>query len=211
MRHYSFFDQVLIRFDKLLNPNQSVDPLSQAELNTETPQEHLSENEKRQSVALMRVNHCGEVCAQALYLGQGLVARNINLANQLFKAADEEHEHLNWCANRIAALGGRRSFLNPVWAIGSFGIGIVAGLSGDKTSLGFLAETEYQVSRHLKKHLEKISPKDNKSREILTQMLKDEERHATHAIALGGVPLPKAVCFTMNFFSKIMTVTTRYI
>lgn len=159
----------------------------------------------------MRINHSGEVCAQALYLGQALVARNPRIARHLHQAAAEEKAHLSWCARRITELGDRKSFLNPLWAIGSFGIGMLAGIAGDKISLGFLAETENQVSRHLEKHLQEIAPQDQKSKAILLQMQEDEKRHASHAVDLGGMPLPKPVCALMRFFSKVMTGTARFI
>lgn len=171
----------------------------------------LSNTEQATSAALMRVNHSGEICAQALYLGQAFVARNKELAKQLNQAAEEEQNHLTWCRERLTELNSRPSFLNPVWSIGSFCIGALAGLAGDKMSLGFLAETENQVTNHLEKHLNKISPRDTKSIAILQQMLQDEKKHATHAIAMGGVALPKSVCKIMAFCSKIMTTTTKYI
>ena len=121
---------------------------------------HLTGSEKKHSAALMRINHCGEVCAQALYLGQALVARNRDLSKQLLRAATEERLHLKWCRQRIKELDGKRSILNPLFAIGSFGMGIGAGLLGDKISLGFLAETEVQVTQHLNRHLEEISLND---------------------------------------------------
>jgi ubiquinone biosynthesis monooxygenase Coq7 len=216
MRHYSLFDQIISRFDKALNtiffnsdpsienlPNEEPDPMQ-----TKSP---LTAAERSYSCALMRINHSGEVCAQALYLGQALVARDSNLANQLQKAAKEEQTHLRWCKQRVNELGGKTSLLNPLWAIGSFGIGVAAGLVNDKISLGFLAETEQQVVLHLDKHLEKLPAKDTISRAILTQMREDEERHAIYARTEGGVPLPKSLCFGMSLASKIMTITTRYI
>lgn len=166
---------------------------------------------KNQSAALMRVNHSGEVCAQALYLGQAFVARDKKLAAQLYEAAKEEQIHLKWCKDRLTELNAKPSFFNPVWAWGSFGIGILAGLAGDKISLGFLAETENQVSAHLEKHLNKIAPDDTKSIAILKQMQEDEKRHETEAIALGGVALPKPICKLMALCSKVMTTTARYI
>lgn len=187
MRQYSVLDKAFSHFDQFLK------------------------GQPTSSSALMRVNHSGEVCAQALYLGQALITRDPMLEQQLYQAAKEEKDHLRWCANRIAELGGRTSFLNPLWAIGSFGIGIAAGLCGDKISLGFLAETERQVTRHLERHLQEMPPEDKKSREILTKMREDEERHAARAMARGGIELPAAIRRLMSFCSKIMTITTRYI
>lgn len=176
-----------------------------------TSELELNSTEKAHSAALMRVNHSGEVCAQALYLGQALVARDSNLANELHRAAKEEQIHLRWCKTRIQELGGRTSYLNPLWALGSFGIGVIAGFANDKISLGFLAETENQVSRHLEGHLQEISSKDTISRAIIQQMKEDEEKHALFAITEGGTTLPKSICFGMKAASKIMTVTARYI
>jgi ubiquinone biosynthesis monooxygenase Coq7 len=172
--------------------------------------DQLSAAEQAKSAALMRINHSGEVCAQALYLGQAFVARDKKLAKQLYQAADEEQTHLQWCKKRVAELNGKTSLLNPLWALGSFGIGVIAGLAGDKISLGFLAETENQVTHHLEKHLNNISPLDKKSIAILEKMREDEKKHATHAIAMGGVALPKPICKIMTLCSKIMTTTARY-
>jgi len=200
MRSYSGLDQIIGRFDKFLR----VFPKNlHSSLSTSVEQKH--------SAALMRINHSGEVCAQALYLGQALVARDQKLAEQLHQSAKEEQVHLSWCANRIQELGGRRSFLNPIWAVGSFGIGVMAGLWGDKISLGFLAETEEQVTQHLERHLREISVHDKKSQIILIKMQEDEKRHAINALALGGIPLPKPIRHIMYFCSKIMTITARYI
>lgn len=216
MRHYSLFDQIIFRFDKalsaIISSSSAITPHAypvQSKSDTDSPP--LTDAERHLSTALMRINHSGEVCAQALYLGQAFVARDQDLANQLYKAAKEEQTHLHWCKERVEALGGKTSFLNPVWALGSFGIGIIAGLANDKISLGFLAETEQQVSRHLTKHLKIISPNDIESRAILTQMREDEESHANYAQTEGGVPLPKSVCIGMTIASKIMTITARYL
>ncbi len=204
MREQSLSDQIIYRFDKILQALPKSHPptknIAQLPVN-----DQLSAPEKAHSARLMRINHSGEVCAQALYLGQGLVARDKKLAEQLYQAAEEEKAHLTWCKNRLAELNSRPSFLNPVWAMGSFGIGVVAGLASDKISLGFLAETENQVTAHLEKHLKLISPKDTKSIGILEKMREDEKKHATHAVALGGVALPKPICKLMTFFSRIMT------
>jgi ubiquinone biosynthesis monooxygenase Coq7 len=213
MRQFTLFDQIICRFDHIIKaiPEIRLPKGSAAQTFSVEKAGDLSPAERQHSASLMRVNHSGEVCAQALYLGQAFVTRNQYLAKQLFQAADEEKTHLQWCSNRIQALGDRTSFLNPLWAVGSFGIGVIAGLAGDKISLGFLAETEQQVTQHLIKHQAEISPNDKESLKILKQMQLDEERHATHAIAEGGVIFPKSVCFAMSCISKIMTVTARYI
>lgn len=171
----------------------------------------LTPAEQAHSAALMRVNHSGEICAQALYLGQALVARNENIAKALYQSADEEKIHLSECAKRIQELGGRTSRLNPIWAIGSFSMGIIAGLAGDSISLGFLAETEKQVTAHLEKHLNMLSSQDEKTRILLTQMKEDEQKHAAHAEALGAARLPRPICYAMKLASKIMTTTARYL
>jgi len=213
MRQFTLFDQIICRFDHIIKaiPEIRLSKGSADHRLSSEKTENLSAAERQHSASLMRVNHSGEVCAQALYLGQAFVSRNQNLAKQLFQAADEEKTHLRWCANRIHALGDRTSLLNPLWALGSFGIGVIAGLAGDKISLGFLAETEQQVTQHLIKHQAEISENDKESIKILKQMQIDEERHAIHAIAEGGVVLPKSVCFAMSCISKVMTITARYI
>jgi len=165
----------------------------------------LTEAETATSAALMRVNHSGEVSAQALYLGQALTARDPALAETLFEAAKEEKTHLAWCENRLKTLNARTSFFNPVWAVGSFAIGCFAGLLGDKISLGFLAETENQVTKHLEEHLEKIPRADFKSQVILEKMKADEMKHAENAIDLGGIPLPKFIQSIMRKTAKVMT------
>lgn len=223
MRENSLFDQMIYRLDKVLSalPKSAPSIKTIAQLSEKGqplpdtslphPADTLSTAEQTASAALMRVNHSGEVCAQALYLGQAYVARDKKLAVQLYEAAEEEQTHLKWCKQRLIELNAKPSLLNPVWAFGSFGIGVLAGLAGDKISLGFLAETENQVTNHLEKHLNKIAPRDTKSIAILQQMQEDEKRHATHAIALGGVVLPKPICKLMALCSKIMTTAARYI
>lgn len=211
MRQYSFLDTLLARLDKTLKAlpkstytSQMPDPFAE-----EVSLVH-SEAERKQTASLMRVNHCGEVCAQALYLGQALVARNPKIAERLYQAAAEEKAHLAWCANRIKELDDKCSILNPLFALGSFGIGVLAGLGNDKISLGFLAETEHQVTAHLDKHLAQIPPHDIKTKKILLKMKEEEESHATHAIEGGGIPLPKIVRSIMGLASKVMTNTTRF-
>ena len=165
----------------------------------------MSNSEKRHAAALMRVNHCGEVCAQALYQGQALFARSPEVRDALQEAADEEIDHLAWTAERIHQLGGRQSALNPLWYGGAFCIGAAAAFLSDKISLGFVAETEKQVSAHLQSHLQKLPPQDEKSRRIVVQMDLDEQQHATNAVDMGGAPLPPPVRAAMHLFGKIMT------
>jgi ubiquinone biosynthesis monooxygenase Coq7 len=171
----------------------------------------LSDEEKQHAAALMRVNHVGEVCAQALYSGQALVSRDAKIVGALKQAAVEETDHLAWCDSRIDELGGRKSLLNPLWYVGSFGLGVTAGLLGDRWNLGFLAETEKQVEAHLASHLDMLSPDDNKTRKIVEQMQSDEREHASTAQQLGGVALPPPVQFGMKIASKIMTKTAYYV
>ena len=171
----------------------------------------LSESQKSQAASLMRINHVGEVCAQALYSGQAFTSRNVQTVKSLQHAADEETDHLAWCESRINELGGRKSFLNPVWYIGSFALGATAGLMSDKWNLGFLAETEQQVSNHLNNHLTKLSDADVKTRTIVSQMQQDEAAHAEEAKQLGGSDLPRPVKAGMKLASKIMTSTAYYV
>ena len=204
-------DRLIIGFDSalrtLLTSAQTMRPVPGSEL----PEADLTDTEKQLSSALMRVNHVGEVCAQALYQGQGLTARNEAVQQTLMQAAREETEHLAWTERRIAELGGRKSLLNPLWYGGSFAIGVVAGLLGDKWNLGFLAETEHQVGAHLASHLQQLPNNDEKSRAIVTQMEIDEAGHATMALSHGGAELPLPVKFTMKLGSKIMTQTAYWI
>jgi ubiquinone biosynthesis monooxygenase Coq7 len=159
----------------------------------------------------MRVNHCGEICAQALYQGQALTARNPAARAALEQAAAEETDHLAWTAQRIGELGGRVSLLNPLWYAGSFALGAAAGLLGDKWSLGFLAETERQVEGHLEGHLDRLPPQDAKSRAIIDQMKADEARHARAAVEHGAAELPEPVKSAMKLGSRVMTRTAFWI
>jgi len=167
----------------------------------------LSPRETRLSGALMRVNHAGEVCAQALYQGQGITARNPRVREAMQQASDEENDHLAWCDARLEELGDRKSRLTPIWYMGSLAIGSFAGALGDRWSLGFLAETERQVVRHLDGHLDRLPPADHRSRRILEQMKIDEGQHATQATRAGGLELPGLVCELMRRSSRIMTAT----
>jgi ubiquinone biosynthesis monooxygenase Coq7 len=171
------------------------------------PEAALSDDEKKLSAALMRVNHCGEICAQALYQGQGLTARNSEIKRELENAAREETEHLAWTEQRIQELGGRKSLLNPVWFGGSFLIGAAAGALGDRWNLGFLAETERQVEQHLKGHLSRLPAQDLRSRAIVDQMKRDEMRHAATAVGHGASDLPAPVRAVMKLTAKVMTTT----
>ena len=157
------------------------------------------------SARLMRVNHAGEVAAQALYQGQALTARDPAVRSAMREAAAEEADHLAWCAQRLKELKGRTSLLNPIWYLGSYAIGALAGALGDRTSLGFIAETEKQVESHLRGHLDLLSPQDFRSRAILEQMTHDEAQHGEKAASMGGSALPFGVALAMRATSKLMT------
>lgn len=171
----------------------------------------MTDDERRHVVGLMRVDHCGEICAQALYQGQSLVSVNPEVRNALREAADEETEHLAWTKKRISELGGRRSVLNPVWYLGALSMGLLAGKLGDKWNLGFLAETERQVEAHLDGHLAMLPVQDIRSREIIGQMKIDEIKHAQTASSLGAAELPGAVKAAMKLAAKLMTRTAYYL
>ena len=172
---------------------------------------HLGEQEKQHAAALMRVNHVGEICAQALYTAQALATRNPALLAQLEKAAREETDHLAWTKARLDELGSRPSLLNPLWYAGAFGIGLVAARFGDPVSLGFVVETERQVEAHLQSHLERLPVADHASRAIVAQMKDDEASHANLALQSGGVELPQPVKLAMRAASRVMTTTAQYI
>jgi len=167
----------------------------------------LDAKEREHAAGLMRINHVGEVCAQALYQSQKLVARNPEIQQMLDHSGQEEMDHLAWCETRLQELGSHTSYLNPIWYAGSFAIGLVAGLAGDKWSLGFVAETEKQVENHLESHLEKLPAEDRRSRAIVDQMRIDEIEHGQAAISAGGAVLPEPVKKLMQAMSKVMTTT----
>lgn len=204
-------DTLITEFDTglrtLLAKPRSVRPHPDANL----AEADLSEAEKAHASALMRVNHTGEVCAQALYSGQALTAHHPKTAYALKHAAQEETEHLAWCETRISQLGGHTSLLNPLFYAGSFTMGVVAGALGDKWNLGFVAETEKQVEAHLVSHLEKLPESDLKTRKIIVQMQHDEAKHADEANQLGAAELPTPVKFLMRKMSKLMTTSSYYL
>lgn len=171
----------------------------------------LSPEESRHSAGLMRVNHTGEICAQALYLSQGLTTRNPNLTPIFEHAAEEENDHLAWCHARLDSLNSHRSYLNPLWFTGAFCIGTLAGLCGDAWNLGFLAQTEEQVSAHLGRHLTSLPETDYASRAIVTQMQIDENQHAHMAVHYGAQILPVPIQITMQCMAKIMTTIAYYV
>jgi ubiquinone biosynthesis monooxygenase Coq7 len=211
-RRYGVLDRILIELDRgaraVFGVASGSGRPSPAVARAEA---ELSADERRESARLMRVNHAGEVCAQALYQGQAFTARMPHVRDSLDLAAQEEGDHLAWCAQRTRELGGHTSLLNPLWYGGSLAIGALAGLAGDRWSLGFLAETENQVVRHLDDHLSRLPDADQKSRAILEQMRDDEGRHATMALRAGGAPLPLPVRAMMKLTSKVMTKTAYWI
>lgn len=211
-RDYKPFDHVLMGVDQTLRvlfgrPNVTERPNPASKIR----EADLTEQEKQHVAKLMRINHTGEVCAQALYQGQALTAKLPEVRESMERSAREENDHLDWCDTRLKELGDRKSFLNPIWFAGSFAIGAFAGLAGDKWSLGFVAETERQVESHLDDHLTQLTPADEKSRVILEQMKQDEMHHADVAVAGGGVELPAPVKSVMQLTSKIMTKTVYWL
>ena len=203
-RVFGFADHVFGEIDKLIKV-LTVTARAARPLPPATAGENLSPEERSASARLMRVNHAGEVAAQALYQGQALTARDPAVKAAMKQAAAEETDHLAWCTERLNELQGRASLLNPLWYLGSFAIGAAAGAVGDSTSLGFIAETERQVEAHLKDHLQRLSPKDSRSRAILEQMTHDEIEHGNKASSLGGRALPIPVTLAMRATSRLMT------
>lgn len=205
-RRYSPIDHFLGGIDQALRTVLGPPPhANRANPAAARPDAELSSAERAHVGALMRVNHSGEVCAQALYQGQAMTARLSDVREKMEQAAEEENDHLAWTAERIRDLGTHTSYLNPLWYAGSFAIGALAGLAGDKWSLGFVAETERQVVAHLEGHLARLPPQDEKSRAILEQMKDDEAHHATVAVESGAAELPPPIKELMRLTAKIMT------
>jgi len=212
MRDYSPIDRLLMHADTALRTIAGKPVVTQRDYPAnEIDDCEFEADERRRVASLMRVNHSGEVSAQALYQGQALTARLGEVREKLEQAALEENDHLAWTENRLHELGDRTSYLNPIWYAGSFAIGAFAGAIGDKWNLGFLAETEQQVVRHLDKHLEKLPQQDKRSRAILEQMKTDEAKHATTALDHGAAELPTPVKKLMAAMSKVMTKTTYWV
>jgi len=211
-KNHSFLDHCLLQFDQALRtcvPGSSLatrpspaDPVAE---------EELSAAEKKHIIGLMRINHTGEVCAQALYAGQAATARLDEVRDSMDHAAQEEADHLAWCDERLKELDSHPSLLNPFWSGLSFGMGAIAGLAGDKWSLGFVAETEDQVCKHLEDHLTKLPEQDGKSKAILEQMIKDERQHGETAKEAGGAALPLPVKQAMASMAQFMKKTTYHI
>lgn len=206
-RHYSPLDKFISTLDSGLRTVFSTPAAQRANPADSIAEAELSEQERQLAGRLMRINHAGEVAAQGLYQGQALTARLPEVREKMEQAAAEENDHLNWCATRIEEMGTHKSYLDPFWYGGSVMIGALAGLIGDKWSLGFVAETEQQVVKHLDSHLAKIAEKDEKTRAILTQMKMDEGKHATTALESGGAQLPAPIKMLMKLTSKVMTKT----
>lgn len=204
-------DKCIIEFDKIVKTLFTRAVSKREHPDAAQSDIDLSNQDRRHVIGLMRVNHCGEVCAQGLYQGQALVARDKSHQDSLSHAAFEETEHLAWTNNRVAELGGQTSFLNPLFYFGSLAIGAGAGILGDKWSLGFLAETENQVGRHLSEHLEQLPKHDIKSKLILEQMVVDEARHEKMANNYGAAVLPLPVKKFMRLTSKLMTTMAYHI
>ena len=204
----TLLDRFIIEFDTALRSvvggANAHRPTPGSDLNTEVA---LDPSEREHAAGLMRVNHVGEVCAQALYQSQKLFARDPEIQEMLHHSGQEEMDHLAWCETRLHELGSHTSYLNPFWYAGSFAIGMMAGLAGDKWSLGFVAETEKQVENHLESHLETLPPNDHRSRAIIEQMRLDEIEHGQAALQAGGVSLPNPVQQMMKLISKVMTTS----
>ena len=208
-RHLSLLDKLIVNADQAL---RTLVPTA-ATAGRDTPSKRQafserSESERKHVAGLMRINHTGEVCAQALYQGQALTAKLPTVRVEMEQAAQEEIDHLVWCEQRLSELSSHTSLLNPAFYALSFSIGAAAGLAGDKWSLGFVAATEDQVCKHLEEHLEQLPEDEHKSRAILEQMLIDEKEHGIKALAAGGEQLPRSVKSLMTAISKVMTTTT---
>jgi ubiquinone biosynthesis monooxygenase Coq7 len=210
-RKLSIIDKLLLDADRMLKTltgNTTAQRESPAESHEET---ELSSKQRRDIAGLMRVNHTGEICAQALYQGQALTAKLPTIRNVMEQAAREEQDHLTWCEQRLQQLGSHTSLLNPAWYIGSFVLGAAAGAIGDRWSLGFVAATEERVCDHLKAHLVQLPEDDQKSRAVLKQMLVDEKAHGDKALEAGGVDFPLPLKSFMTATSKLMTKTSYHI
>lgn len=211
-RNYSPFDQLLINIDTGLRAVLGgVHTTGRSNPAAATPENELSKTEQDLAGRLMRINHSGEVAAQGLYQGQALTAKLPKVRTHMEQAALEENDHLDWCKRRAIELGKHTSLLDPIWYLGSVAIGAAAGAAGDKWSLGFVAETERQVVKHLDSHLQRLPEHDAKTRAILQQMKIDEGKHATTAVKSGGAELPGPIKKAMQLASKVMTKTAYWI
>jgi ubiquinone biosynthesis monooxygenase Coq7 len=200
-----FVDRAIVGLDRALRTVAGVHAAHRASPAESAREADLDAAEREHAAALMRVNHVGEVCAQALYQGQSLTARNEAVRASLEQAAQEEEDHLAWSAERIRELGGRLSLLNPLWYAGALTMGMAAGALGDRWNLAFLAETEHQVEEHLGGHLERLAPQDARTRRVVEAMRADEARHRQTAVALGAAELPQPAKLAMRALAKVMT------
>lgn len=206
IRTLSALDRLLARGERALEAIAGTPASTRTSPASEIAEADMDEAERRHAAGLMRINHTGEVCAQALYLGQAALARHADNRTHLLHAATEETDHLAWCAQRLQQLDSRPSWLNPMWYLGSYAIGAAAAMAGDPVSLGFVVETEHQVETHLAEHLEKLPGQDQRSRAILAQMQTDEIRHAQAAQQRGGIDLPFPLPQLMHASSMLMKV-----
>ena len=197
-------DTLIVGFDRALRTLSGTVAAARATPGAGTPEPKLEPHEQRDAAGLMRVNHTGEVCAQALYSAQAIVARDPEVRERYADAARDEEDHLAWTQARLDELGARPSLLNPLWYAGSFAIGIIAGIAGDRANLGFVVETERQVEEHLTAHIERLPPNDTKSRAIVTQMRDDESRHGAMALEAGALPLPFPIRHAMRAAADLM-------
>ena len=211
-RRYSALDKLILRLDKAVGPVFG-EPARAGRANPAqaAAADALNPVERRHAAGLMRVDHAGEVSAQALYQGQELTARDPVVREKMQQSADEEIDHLVWCRERLQELDSRTSYLDPFWYLGSFTLGAVAGLCGDAWSLGFVAETERQVVQHLDSHLDRLPAGDDRSRRILLQMREDEQHHGTVALEAGARELPPPIRRLMRLCSRLMTTTAYYL
>ncbi len=197
-------DDLIQSFDRGLRTLAGVAATARGVPGADLDDPPLADDERRHAAGLMRVNHAGEVCAQALYAAQALVARDASIRDRFAQAAREEEEHLAWTQARLDDLGSRPSLLNPIWFTGAFAIGVAAGIAGDAVNLGFVVETERQVEEHLSGHMDRLPPGDRRSRAIVEQMRDDEARHGAMAAAAGAAPLPFPVPFLMRRAADLM-------
>ena len=203
--NYSLADLAIAELDRVARTLSGVDVASRPSPATTKPEGDLTTEEREHAAALMRVNHVGEVCAQALYQGQRLTARSPQNREALKQAATEEQDHLAWSSNRIGELGGRPSLLNPLWYAGSLAMGAASGALGDRWNLAFLAETERQVEEHLASYLQMLSPADERTRALVDRMRQEEGKHRQTAVSLGAADLPQPVKQVMRLMAKVMT------
>ncbi|MGF1546216.1 MAG: 2-polyprenyl-3-methyl-6-methoxy-1,4-benzoquinone monooxygenase [Thiotrichales bacterium] len=209
MRQYSLIDAVLIHLEKSVHAVHLSQPgTHRGAPAARTAEGELDDAERKHAAGLMRVNHAGEIAAQALYNGQSIFARRADVRERLERSAREEADHLAWCKERVEQLGGRTSLLGPFWYWGSFVIGALASATGDKLSLGFIKETEDQVIEHLKGHLQALPERDLKSKVIVEQMIVDEATHGDAAVAAGAAPLPLPIKLLMRATAKVMTTAS---